>query len=479
MARWLGDTLASIPPVLAYLLVGVLATGESVFVGLVLPGELALLLGGFLAFRGQVSLAVMMAVAAAGAVGGYLLGYEIGRRYGPALRTSRIGRRIGPARWQRVEGALAARGARILLLGRLVGILRAVMPAAAGMTRMRYRTFATYAVVGGVVWGPGFVLLGYLAGTSYRKVATIAGPAGLVLLILLALISTVTAAARYAAAHQDRIRAVMVRRLDRPAMVRLRRRYRTQLSFAARRLSPGGALGLELTVGLAVIGVAGWAFGAVLEDVLHRDELATVDSPVAAWLVDHRTAWLTTVMRGITAAGTARVTVPLLIFAGLLMVRHAHRLSTAVMLIVVPAGTSVLVTGIKLLTTRTRPDIADLLTAAPGYAFPSGHSAHAAAVYGLLAYLAATRLRRWSHRVAVWTVAVLVTMLVGFSRLYLGAHWLTDVLGGYTLAATWTALVVTAVTTVRRGRAGAAATTGQATEVINHAHGTTRSAEHR
>ena len=105
MGRWLSDALAGIPPVLAYLLIGVLATGDSVFVGPVLPGELALLLGGFLAFHGRVSLAVMMAVSAAGAVGGYLLGYEIGRRYGPALRTSRIGRGVGAVRWQRWSGA--------------------------------------------------------------------------------------------------------------------------------------------------------------------------------------------------------------------------------------------------------------------------------------------------------------------------------------------------------------------------------------
>lgn len=98
MADWLVTTLTHLASPWAYVLVGVLATVEAVFVGLVLPGEFALLLGGFLAFAGHVSLLIMLVVATAAAIAGYLLGYGLGRRLGPALRTSRIGRRIGPAR---------------------------------------------------------------------------------------------------------------------------------------------------------------------------------------------------------------------------------------------------------------------------------------------------------------------------------------------------------------------------------------------
>jgi len=434
-------------------LVGVLATAEAVFAGLVLPGELALLLGGFLAFHHRVSLPGMCVVAATGATAGYLLGYEVGRRFGPALRTSRIGRRIGPARWDRVEAALAARGGRAILFGRLVGLLRAVMPAAAGMARMPYRTFLAYTVAGGLLWGPGFVLLGYTAGGSYQRVATLAGPASLVLLVLVVLIGSLIAAARWVASHPDRIHAVLARQLDRPAVVALRQRYHRQLAFLARRLSPQGALGLSLTLGLLAVTASGWAFGGILEDVLGREELATQDSPVAAWLADHRVDWLTTAMQAVTTLGSGWVTVLVLILAGLLLPRRGHRWQATTMLILIAAGTSALVNAIKLLIGRARPDIADLLTTADGYAFPSGHSAQAAATYAALAYLISTRLRRWRPRVTVWTVAVLIAVLVGFSRLYLGAHWLTDVLGGYALGAAWTAIVVTATTTIRRARA--------------------------
>lgn len=450
MGHWFSHVMVAVPPALAYVVVGVLATAESLFLGLVLPGELVLVLGGLLAFHGRASLTVMLILAAAGSVGGYLLAYAIGRRYGPALRTSRLGRRIGPTRWAVVDKALVERGARAILFGRLIGILRAVMPMAAGMARMRLRTFVTYATVGGLIWGPGSVLIGYFAAGSYQQVAVVAGPAGLVLVGLLALIGTVTAAARWAAKHPQRLRDALGRVNERPRMLRLRRRHRRELAFVARRFSPEGALGLSLTVGLIIIGLTGWAFGSILADVLHKDELTTRDSPVAAWLVHHRTGWLTAAMRTTTMLGTGRVVAVLLVLAALVLAHKGRRWSTVLMVTIVAAGTSILVDAIKLLTTRTRPDIADLLTAAPGYAFPSGHSAQATASYGVIAYLLASRLPRWGHRVTVWATAVLVITLVGFSRLYLGAHWLTDVLGGYALGAAWATLTVTAFSILTR-----------------------------
>ncbi|GAA4472713.1 bifunctional DedA family/phosphatase PAP2 family protein [Phytohabitans houttuyneae] len=451
MGRWLSDVMAAVPPVVAYAVVAVLATAESLFLGLVLPGELVLVLGGLLAFHGRVSLTVMLVLAAAGSVGGYLLAYAIGRRYGPALRTSRLGRRIGPTRWAAVDKALVKRGARAILFGRLVGVLRAVMPMAAGMARMRFRTFATYAAVGGLIWGPGSVLIGYFAGGSYQKVAAVTGPAGVVLVILLVLIGVVTASARWIATHPERLRAAVDQVVDRPYVLGLRRRYRRELAFIARRFTPGGALGLSLTVGLVVIGLAGWAFGRILTDVLHKDELATPDSPVAAWLAERRTAWLTGFMRVLTALGSGQVAVVLLGISVVVLARKGYRWPTALMVFAVAGGTNVLVNSIKLLTTQTWPDIANVLTAAPAYAFPSGHSAQAAATYGVIAYLLAGRLRRWGHRVSVWALAVLVMMLVGFSRLYLGAHWLPDVFGGFALGAAWSALVITTFGVLVRG----------------------------
>ena len=445
------DTLTRLSSPWAYVVVGLLATTEAVFAGLVLPGELALLLGGFLAYQGRVSLAGMVAVAAVASVAGYLIGYETGRRLGPALRTSALGRRIGPARWDRVQAVLAARGGQAIFVGRFVGVLRALMPASACMARMPYRTFLVWTVAGGLIWAPGFVLLGYLAGGSYRRVADLAGQASLILLALLVLVGGVLGAARWAARHPDQIRALLARQLQRPAVATLRRRYGTQLGFLARRFSPQGALGLSLTVGLAAVVGFGWLFGGITEDVIKGDELAARDSPVAAWLADHRVGWLTATMRAITQLGSLHVIGPLVALTALLLILRARRPDAAALLVTAAAGTSLLVVLVKLLIGRARPE-GGMLVLVNSSSFPSAHSAQAVATYGALAYLAGRAAPRWGQRVAAWTAAALIALLVGFSRLYLGVHWLSDVLGGYALGAAWLAIVITATATYQRLR---------------------------
>lgn len=152
---------------LAYLLVGLLAFGESAaFLGMVLPGETALLFGGVLAAHGSVSLPAMVAVGVLAAIAGDSVGYETGRRFGPGLKASRTGRRIGAARWARAEAMLQRAGGKAVFAARFVAVIRALMPTLAGMGRLPYRRFVAWNAAGGLVWGAGFVLLGYAAAGS-------------------------------------------------------------------------------------------------------------------------------------------------------------------------------------------------------------------------------------------------------------------------------------------------------------------------
>jgi membrane-associated protein len=155
---------------LAYALVAALVFGETaLFFGFVLPGEIAVVLGGVLASRGRVSLPLLMLIVVAAAIVGPLVGYEIGRRMGSRVVASRFLRRVsGPV--ERAAATLNARGAAVVLVGRFTAVLRALMPALAGTARMPYRIFAVYNAVSGIVWGVGYCLLGYLAGSAYTVV---------------------------------------------------------------------------------------------------------------------------------------------------------------------------------------------------------------------------------------------------------------------------------------------------------------------
>jgi membrane-associated protein len=179
------DALAALSGWPALLLVGALAFGESAaFLGLFLPGETALLLGGALAATGRTNLAAMVIVATVGAIAGDSAGYEIGRRVGAPLRRSRLGRRVGEERWARAEGFIRRRGPAAVLLGRWIGVLRALVPALAGMNRMPYRRFLFYNVLGGASWATTVVLVGYAAGASWQRAERYLGQAGIGLAVV-------------------------------------------------------------------------------------------------------------------------------------------------------------------------------------------------------------------------------------------------------------------------------------------------------
>ncbi|GAA1596766.1 hypothetical protein GCM10009804_61590 [Kribbella hippodromi] len=168
--KGLTDWLLGLHGAAVYGVVGLLVFAEdALFVGFVLPGETAAVLGGVIAALGHASLPIVLVVVIGAAILGDTVGYEVGRFFGPKLLSSRLvkGRsgRLDAARKQ-----LAERGGTAVFLGRFVAFFRATMPALAGMSGMRYLKFLSFNAAGGIVWGTGVVLLGYLAGHSYAKV---------------------------------------------------------------------------------------------------------------------------------------------------------------------------------------------------------------------------------------------------------------------------------------------------------------------
>jgi len=186
------SAISHLPAWAVYLTTAALAFGEAaVFLGVVLPGETALLVGGVLAATGQISLPVMIVVAVVAAIIGDSVGYKVGRWGGVALRDSRAGRFVGAAQWRRAESFMVRRGGWAVFLARWIGVLRALMPALAGMSRMPYRRFLAFNAAGGALWATAVVVAGYLAGASWQRVQTYFGWAGGGLLAVLAAVAAV------------------------------------------------------------------------------------------------------------------------------------------------------------------------------------------------------------------------------------------------------------------------------------------------
>jgi undecaprenyl-diphosphatase len=424
------------------------ALESSAFLGFLFPGEVAVLLGGVLAFQHRVSLPAAIVAAVAGAIIGDTVGYEVGKHFGRRLLHGTIGRVVKHEHLDRAERYLADKGGKAVFLGRFTAALRVMIPGMAGMAGMEYRTFAIYNVAGGAIWATGFVLLGYVGGSSYRHVESVAKKASLLLLLLIVVVAAIAWGARRIARNQQRIRAFADRQANRPRVTRLRARYRRQIDFLSRRLHPEGALGLELTASLLLIGLAGWALGVVTHNVLAAKTLDAVDRPVLLFFVRHRESWLTSINKGVTTLGSSGVLIAVVALVGLAWWLRRRSWRPAAMLGGAYLGAEGLFRLIAVLVGRPRPPLALAVGHFSGSAFPSGHATLGAAVFGMLAALVAAATVTWARKVAAWAAAVLLAVLVGATRLYLGAHWLTDVLAGWALGALWLSALLTLARTV-------------------------------
>ncbi len=272
------------------------------------------------------------------------------------------------------------------------------------------------------------------------------------ILVLLAIAIVIGGlSAGWIASHPDQLRALINRLRNRPGITRIETRYRGWIEFLVRRFNPGAAYGLSFTIGLVAIGLSIWAFGGVLEDVVAKDEIVYFDAPIVAHIAAHRIGWLTTVMRYLTFLGNGWFVISLAVVVGLFLRYKTNSWRPFVLLAATVAGTGVLDFIFKIAIARPRPLEAWMAAPATGYAFPSGHTA-LSAIYGAIAYLLAKTLRRWQGKVIVWATAITLVFLIGISRVYLGVHWPTDVLGGWALAALWLSIIYTAASVIEQTR---------------------------
>ena len=217
------------------------ALEASAFVGIIFPGEIAVLLGGVLASEHRVALAAVIAVAILGAVVGDTVGYWIGRRYGERIIRSTIGRIVKDEHLDRGRAYLVRRGGRAVFIGRFTAALRVLIPGLAGMSGVHYPTFAFWNVVGAVIWATTFVVIGYFAGESWRQVEHVAKRASLLVLVLLVVLGGGALLARWIARHPASIRRGAGRVLGRPtirAVVDAHRRVLASMSPAYDRVRP-------------------------------------------------------------------------------------------------------------------------------------------------------------------------------------------------------------------------------------------------
>jgi undecaprenyl-diphosphatase len=416
-----------------YLIIGAFAFLETgAFVGLVAPGETVVILGGAVAGQDVTSLYLTIAIvwmsAFAGDSASFLLGRRLGRefvlRHGPRFRISR-------ARFAQVESYFSRHGGKTILIGRFVGLVRALAPFIAGSSGMRYRAFVPYSILGTGLWSATFSLIGYFASRSLNRAAEYAGRGTFLLGTLIVTIVVIVVAVRFLRKPENRVRVVeaMERsRILRP-LVAFGRRLRPQARFVWDRLTPGG-LGLQFTSLLAALAVGLYALIAYTV-VLSGDAGPTPGDMTALDIArDLGSNWLTDVVDAITTLGALYVVLPVALVSGIVLAISRRWLELGV-LVAAMAITILGVDVIKESVERPRPPNAP--SDVQGTAFPSGHAAYSV-IYAWLAITLVVRLRpSLTNRTAVLVFGIALTALIGLTRIYLGVHYMSDVVSGWGL----------------------------------------------
>jgi undecaprenyl-diphosphatase len=421
------------------------ALEASAFVGFVFPGEIAVLLGGVLAYQHRIPLWGAIVAAVTGAVIGDSIGYFIGRRWGRSLLHGTVGRlplirNHIDRHLDNAQEYVRRRKGSAVFFGRFTAALRVLVPGLAGMSGVHYPSFLAYNVAGGALWGTGFVLIGYLAGASYRRVERIASRVGLLLLALGVVALILSRSLRRYRERFPTVNAIGERLAASRPIVWLRGRFPRQLAWMRARLDISSPRGFLLTFSVAVGALAAWAFGGITQDVVGHDEVALFDPNVETWVLAHRTGWLTSLMKTVTWLGSIAVIIPAALIIGLFFVSRRRDWRPLLLLGAAVAGAIGLYDIVKSAVARPRPPPSVWVGHYSGTSFPSAHATQAVAFYAMVAIVLGLRVSPRTGT-ALWSAAAAVALIVGASRVYLGAHWLTDVLGGYALGAVWVAVV--------------------------------------
>ena len=437
------------PPALIYVVAALVVGSETgTILGLVAPGEITLLLVGFLCYVGTLHLAIALPLMLVAAMAGDSIGYLAGRRLGPRLRTSRLGQRVGDHRWQKADALLLKHGGRAVFLGRFIAFARTLVPRLAGISGLPYRDFLPWDAAGAIALAGGTVLVGYAAGRSYETVTDVFGQASSAVLALALLIVAIVLIGRYLGRYPDPVAAAGHRLAALPPLRFIERAYRAGFTWLTDRVGVGGAVAVNVLGGALVLMGFGYALTWTVDGLVRHSGLLLVDPLVTHWADAHRSPLAVRATTGTLLTLRGSVLVALVAIVAIVLNWRSRVWRADLTGVLGTVGAFVPLVIITLVTDWERPP-----DAAPKPGLLPNQTAVVAASLGMLAWLLSRRFG-WRLAVPAWTAAVGLAIVVGAGRVYLGWSWPSEVVASTLLGALWVLVFMVAWHTRDRVRAG-------------------------
>ncbi len=412
-------------PTWAIVVIFLIAFGEALLIiGLFVPSTAVLVGAGILVGSGHLEFWPVFAATAIGAIVGDQVSYWAGRFFGDRLRLMWPLNRY-PQLVERGEEFVRNHGGKSIALGRFVPGVKAVVPGIVGMLGMSQIYFLSVNVSSGLVWSIAHLGPGILIGQGLALAGELSGRLGLVLLVLLVVLAIAGWLIRLFAAGVSPYLSHLLERISNWAKARNSR----SMHRFGRAIAPQNPRSMIIVFFMAflVFGIFGLVF--LMSGLVLRDTMPNLDVSILTLMKEIRNTPADELMIPLTMLGDTVVVLAMMTtIVGWLVWRRAWR--AAIFSTMIFAGGKLVSVLLKHSVHRARP--VELYNGSEAFSFPSGHATMAAITFGVLAVLASHAMSRWS-RSLVHATCGLVVISIAYSRIYLGVHWLSDVLGGLLL----------------------------------------------
>lgn len=404
--------------------------------GFVLPSGIIVGMFGFFAAQGYYELGNLIWFAAIGAILGDWVSYYLGTK---GVRFFRHENKIFRlSHLEKAKHFFKKHGGKSVLLGRFISPIRPLIPFVAGLSGMNKWVFSLWNVIGGFLWSVLILLIGYFSGGAVQTIGAWSTRAGLLILFIAAavfilwfLIRKSSSVFRFLTSISISIAQAIIANPDVRTLVE---KYPATFRFLQNRFDRTKFSGLTFTLLGAVFVYVFFLFIGTIEDIINADAIAGADVRVANLLYALRDNEMLRLFTWVTLLGKWEVIAGASIaFLSALWMWGKRRYILPFLVTI--AGAGFLNVLAKLAIHRPRPELG--FYAEQTLSFPSGHASLSVAFYGFVAYVLLRGRRTWKSSAAILFWTLFLILMIGFSRLYLGVHFLSDVWGGYLMGMLW------------------------------------------